>query len=440
MSKYGKPLLTLIFLLIVTSFATAQLRLDGYYRAESGITTTSPHDYLFLRNILQSELQKQSSDWRFKSTVQIRQSFPEDSEPRVEIRLREAFAEWYTDNFEITLGRQMIVWGRTDATQIMDIITPLDVSEFLTQDFNDLRQGINAVNASYFYGDNSFQFVVIPIFESPRLPDSNSRWAFFNESLDVTFQPDQIPQKTANNTQYAFKWSNRSSLKADVDFAFFYGFYPLPALEKRLEFSSFGVISGINASNRFRKSPSFILSGELRPVNSFSLQFESAFWLERELDILPPELTQSDNIPQHPPNLSDYDSRGFLSARSVLHSMIGFRMRIADWQTSFQFLADHIFLHDDEVLQEPWFLSASLQLNRSFLNENLRIYSLFRYNFEGDDYWLNTDLSYAIFDGLRLSSGAHLFGGSKPDDFYGHFSFYRYRNNSFIYLKLNAWF
>jgi len=53
--------------------------------------------------------------------------------------LREAYIDIYGNWLDLRLGKQQVVWGKTDGYFINDIVNPLDLSYFILQDFDDIR-------------------------------------------------------------------------------------------------------------------------------------------------------------------------------------------------------------------------------------------------------------------------------------------------------------
>lgn len=424
----------------IPQLSIAQQDFNGFYRGELGATSSGGNDILFARNIFQGTLRSEQQSWRYHISLQLRQDFAESEASNTEIRLREAYIDWFGDHFDIRAGQQMIVWGRSDATQIMDILTPFDLSEFLTQDFRDLRRGVTAVNMQYFRTNNSFQLVVIPVFEPSSVPGPDSRWSFFNDNT-INFEGTSAPSQNLQNIQYALKWTNRTNINFDFELAAFYGLHPLPVLEKRVLMDGFDMT--VNARNAYVSSPALITSGEYRVNSNISVLFESAYWLNRKVDVYPQRLRSFDpaDFNEVVSAITENNLSRFLAERSLANSMVGLKTNAFNWQFSVQMLSDYIVAYESEdILQDEHNLSTSFLANRSYLNDNLTVRFLTRYNFNGKDFWINPDATYSVSDGLQLNTGAHLFGGPQPEEYYGQLSFWQYRKNSFLYLKLTAYF
>ena len=110
------------------------------------------------------------------------------------------------------------------------------------------------------------------------------------------------------------------------------------------------------------------------------------------------------------------------------------------WLFSAQYFNEHIFNYDDEILQEKNYNYVTLLTQKSFLRDRLSFTQFGRYNFDGDDFWINPELVYDVRGSFNVGAGAQIFGGKTPPPFYGHLSFDFFEDNSFAYLKLEAFF
>ena len=71
-----------------------------------------------------------------------------------ELELFDAYIEGkITDNFDYKIGRQVVVWGRSDTIRVTDILNPLDNRNPAMTDIEDLRLPVTMVKLDYFVGD-----------------------------------------------------------------------------------------------------------------------------------------------------------------------------------------------------------------------------------------------------------------------------------------------
>jgi hypothetical protein len=76
------------------------------------------------------------------------------NELRSEVELFDAYLEGsLADNFDMKLGRQVVVWGRSDTIRVTDILNPLDNRRPGMVDIEDLRLPVAMAKFDYFIGD-----------------------------------------------------------------------------------------------------------------------------------------------------------------------------------------------------------------------------------------------------------------------------------------------
>jgi hypothetical protein len=71
-----------------------------------------------------------------------------------EIELFEAYIEGsLTDNLDAKIGRQVVVWGRSDTIRVTDVLNPIDNRRPAMVDIEDLRLPVAMAKFDYFIGD-----------------------------------------------------------------------------------------------------------------------------------------------------------------------------------------------------------------------------------------------------------------------------------------------
>jgi len=56
-----------------------------------------------------------------------------------DVKLQELWLEHVGDEWDIRVGRQIIIWGKADGVQITDVITPPDLTEAMTRELEETR-------------------------------------------------------------------------------------------------------------------------------------------------------------------------------------------------------------------------------------------------------------------------------------------------------------
>ena len=116
--------------------------------------------------------------------------------------LHEAYVDTAVGNLELRVGRQIIIWGNSDATQITDRISPMDQSEYITRNFDETRMAVDALNLKYGTDCGDTQFIWIPRYRQSIRPTEKSPWYLGDISRNYPRlpQPDSEPESQTGTT------------------------------------------------------------------------------------------------------------------------------------------------------------------------------------------------------------------------------------------------
>ena|GEM_PF-6061530 len=91
-----------------------------------------------------------------------------------DIRLFEGYFDVRFGEMDIRVGKQQIVWGKTDFLNPTDTLTPTDYTDFY--DTEDRRQPIAALHSRLFFDSSELELLAQFGFEASYLPKTQSRW------------------------------------------------------------------------------------------------------------------------------------------------------------------------------------------------------------------------------------------------------------------------
>lgn len=422
---------------------------SGFLRNYNAVLTSPPNEYLVGRNRLGVDFSFNTSYGKVFISNEILNTYSKSANNYV-YDFSEGYIDLFFENSDLRIGKQVISQGRTNSTFITDILSPVDVSEFLTIQVEDLKGAIPAAKFTRYYGSNFIELVVTPIFQSNTLASPGSRWFPFTElekNTNVVYA-DSLIENSFSSFQGMIKWGIRSNLKWDFDLFLMWWTEGNPAYEKDLV--STGPIlapePAIELSKTYLKSPILAYSGNFIINDNFILKSESALHFKKYFDYLP-ELATNTNInsltPVQQQQLAlvfSQNEDGFLFEKPWLVSMVGLSTSFIGIDFETQFIFEHIFDYDDLILQKQDYYYSTLSIQKTLLRNKLRVSGFTRYNYIGNDFWINPQAEYDLRDGLELGGGFHFFGGKKSEAFYGHFNFRNYAASSFGYLTLTAFF
>lgn len=438
----------IIFIVLIPIFTpiSAQTSLNGLYQNYNAFQTTGENELLAGRNRLRLQMNSSISRGNVSAEVDFIQRYNEDSP--VEIQLRELYADLYFDQSDLRIGIQKIIWGRATGGFIADILTPVDLREFLTQDPDDLRFGLTALNYTRYFGANSLQIVASPMFQPDLLPPSDSRWfpiQTIPSPLPLRYQGDQQSNNFAN-IQLALRYGYRSSPNIDLDLYLMNWNHPMPAYAITINFLNFPDLATVDLTETYTQSLMAGFSSAIRLGDNFTLNFESLFVNQRLFTFLPVSVNLLEDALTDLQSafqlLQEFELRddGYLLKKPWLNSMVGFQTDQLGFTINGQAYLETIFDYEDRILSQRLFPYTNLLLTRPFLRDRLQMVFLTRYNIYAEDFWTQLQGIYELDDGIEVSLGANLFGGKEITPFYGHFTFNQFRENSFIFSKVAIYF
>ena len=196
------------------------------------------------------------NDWQLTATARLRgdvfdntypaalrrDGFSEVSKPgllsdHLEIELREFYFEGEVASSFLTLGKQQVVWGKSDGLKVLDIVNPQSFNQFILDDFDSSRIPLWTVNVEQTIGDWDLQFLWIPDKTYHALPKQDAPFAFTSPELVPVASPGiAVNLNDADRPDRFFKDSDAGLRVAsfmggwDISLNYLYQYNNLPVL------------------------------------------------------------------------------------------------------------------------------------------------------------------------------------------------------------------
>lgn len=365
-----------------------------------------------------------------------------------ELLPREIYADWYTSNYDVRIGKQSIIWGKSNGGFVNDILTPVDLREFLTQDMSDLRVGVTAINVRRYFSNSTLQLVVSPSISTDLLPEASSRW--FPVQTIPTPLPFQFRSSTPDNklanVQLAARFTWRPTLSLDVDLMAYHWAHPMPAYSIQPNFFTLQQLPEVTLRETYKTSPMAGYTVTWQPGDKWIFSAEGLFVNERLFTFLPVSINRLEDALENPLEglqvLQEFDIRpdGYLLTKPWIQQMVGVQTSFSGITAGLQAYLEVILNYEDRILPQELFPYLSAFGQRSFLQDRLQVFTVGRYNIYGQDYWAQVQGTYEIADGFEFTLGTNLFGGPSISPFYGHLTFNQYKENSFLFAQTAIYF
>lgn len=206
----------LLLLCCVPCSASAQdgdslrVNVKGFVDTYHAVRSEQPNDWMSSRTRVRGEVTiEKGNTGAYVSANLIHNAILKD---RSGFQLREAYAYYSDDHWDVRAGRQIITWGVADALRLTDIISPMDYTEFLAQDYDDIRIPVGALRLRYSREKWCFEAVAIPVSSFFELPtDDKNPWSV--GPLPIGDEPN----RRLSNMEYG---GRLSFFLSGIDFSF----------------------------------------------------------------------------------------------------------------------------------------------------------------------------------------------------------------------------
>ncbi len=148
----------------------------------------------------------------------------------VRLDLREAYVEYTNELGEYRFGKQIHAWGAADGNNPTDNLNPYDFY-YMFMPGTDRKLGTVSASTNLYLGSFTLEAVVIPAFQSNRLPIDDPDFPLFDigdnpfAALPVT---RKAVERVAENTEFGLRLQLPTSL-VDLSVSYFNGFDRMPS-------------------------------------------------------------------------------------------------------------------------------------------------------------------------------------------------------------------
>jgi len=400
--------LLFILLLIVPALAVAQesepLSVDvkGFVDTYHALRSEADNDWMSSRSRVRGEFTfSKGGAGAFISANLVYNSILKD---RSGLQIREAYTWWGNEHWDIRAGRQIITWGVADGLRVTDLISPMDYTEFLAQDYDDIRIPVGGLRLRYLRDRWNIEMVAVPVASFFELPvDVTNPWSVLPSGMPMPLvvNMDNTPETRLENMEYGARFT---SFLSGVDFSL----CALQTWNKMPVFTSF-VQSGNIVMTAHYKKMTMVGADVSLPVGQFVLRGEGACYFDEA---------------QTPASGTDIPRSASANALLGIDWYAG-----NDWSLSGQFSYKNILDHDVSMSGSETVNMATLRISKSLLNNTLSLQTFAYMDLTDGGIYNRLSADYAVNDQMHLLLGYDLFHADKG-------MFQMYDRNSEYWLKL----
>lgn len=161
-----------------------------------------------------------------------RGSMPVASSARVGLEIRELYLDGVIGGTFIRVGRQQVVWGQADGLRVLDVINPLDLSEFILLSPEERRIPLWMVNIEWRLFNGDLQLIWIPDHTYDHLARPGSPFEATSPLVRPEGQPPPADQAVPDvvrphgliaDDDYGIRWKSfRNGWDLSVNYLFHY--------------------------------------------------------------------------------------------------------------------------------------------------------------------------------------------------------------------------
>ena len=392
-------MVVLVLMLVSSGLMAVDLYIGGYVRNNTGVFVSDGDLSQFINTL---DLKFGYNGNMSAMNAEVYLNVTDDIE-ELAVGVRELYMDLYFDAVDIRIGKQKIVWGKGDGVFITDVVSPLDLSQFLTLEFDEIRLGVTAAKFDWYVGAFTFEGIWVPVFSPSLTPDADSPW-----NIKGMVPSADVPGLNLENSEGFAKVSYMGS-GIDVELMGGYMFDDVPTIsgnpvppnpQPPAKYNRVGLVGGSFSTD----------------ILGLIFRGEGAFYIDKTFTVgaLPP-----------PPGVSGTVEKNYLNY------MFGLDYPVSGFMFSTQFIQKVIFDYDDSLSMYDEFSNMmTFLISKTLLGETLKLEFFSYFGITNMDAMLRFRTYYDIVDGLEWILGADVFVG----DQYGGFG--QYKDNSMVYTKL----
>lgn len=380
------------------------VRVKGFVDTYQAVQTDGPNKWMSSRTRARGEVSiEKNGVGAFVSANAIYNSIVKEQNG---FSLREAYAYFNTGNWDIRAGRQIITWGVADAMRLTDIISPMDFTEFLAQDYDDIRVPVTGVRVKYIRPSWSAEVIAIPVPSFFELPtDKANPWAisFPGVNRPYMIDLDNTPAKNLRSSEYGGRFS---VFLPGVDFSVYalHTWNKMPVFTQKINEEGELVFLGEHRRMTMLGADASV------PMGKFVIRGEFAEYLDEA----------------QTPSISDIRT----PRKNTANGLLGVDFYPGnDWTLSVQYSHKYIANFSSDISGYRNSGMATLKIGKELLRNTLNISTFAYVDITNGGIYNRLSAEYAITDQIHAFLGYDLFHADK-----GQFAMYD--KNSEVWLKL----
>lgn len=380
-----------------------KVKVKGFADTYHALRCDEPNDWMSSRTRMRGELSLAKNHTElFFSANAVYNSLISDYSG---FKIRELFVSQTFGSFELRAGRQIITWGVADALRLSDIISPMDYSEFLAQDYDDIRIPENALRLKYSKNSFSAEALAVPVIETFDLPvDGHNPWAVSLSGNDSIIT-DNVPDLKIKNMEFG----------------------------GRLQWFLSGVDFSVSALRTFNKMPVFLL--DYNPHNQLLLcngKYQRMTMAGFDFSVPLSKFVFRGEFAEYFDEAQQPAIGQQIASKNSANVLLGVDIYPGnDWNISLQYAHKYIDHYTSDLNSYRNSGTATVRVSKELFRNTLNINTFAYIDVADGGIYDRTMFDYAVNDMLHIALGFDYFNTDKG-------MFKMYDKNSEVFMKIKV--
>jgi len=316
------------------------------------------------------------------------------------VELREGYADYTSEKWDVRIGRQVITWGVGDLLFINDVF-PKDFEAFFSgRPMEYLKKGIDGVKLGLYPGRVNFEIIATPYFEPNNYPDPNRFW-MFDPMAGRTNRETQDPYRDLHEAETALRMY-RDVAGFDTSLYYYRGFSRQPSMMPD------DPIAPTKLTLFYPELSVYGASVQGRALDGV-LSLETGYYDSRQ----------------------DRHGADPMIPNSQMRYLIGYQRQLwEDFTLGLQYYGEYLQEYSAYVQNLPpgfpqekrLHQIASVRITQFLMHQTMRFSFFALYGLSDGDYLLNPEVKYNLTDSIWVAIGGNVFGGDKLWSQFGQFA------------------
>jgi len=306
--------------------------------------------------------------------------------------IRELYLDIFTDNMDVRLGKQFVVWGVLEGMRITDEINPMDFREMILPDLLDYRIPLWTAKIDYYREEDTWQFLWIPDLQFNKPAPPGSEWELLQD-VPATTKPSASKLK---NAEVGIRYT-KEILGVEIGLSYLYTWDDFPVVFRSSRISSTIEPTFFPTYSRLTMYGATFVS----PVGGSIIKGEFVYVPDKYFGLK---------------NDSDVDGDNFLDSDGILqkeHVRWGMGLDFNKWGMDISpAISQWIILDYDPVLFQDKFDTSLALFIRKPMPEKSAVFQMLYINvLNARESYLKPKIIFDVTDHFQVGAGMDIFYG-----------------------------